>query len=117
MVGLPYTVSNDDIDQFFFGFGMVEDSIKIGKYSNGKNTGEAVVAFVSADDANIAYNDKYKKYIGSRFIELFLITDQEYANFCVEIDDGYGGPQKHFSDRGGRGRGGRGRGGRGSGHY
>lgn len=48
MIGLPYSVTNDDIDQFFHGFGMVEDSIKIGKYSNGKTTGEAVVAFQTA---------------------------------------------------------------------
>lgn len=39
MVGLPYSVTEEDIEVFFHGFGMVEDSIKIGKYSNGKTTG------------------------------------------------------------------------------
>lgn len=45
MKGLPYSVTNDDIHQFFHGFGMVEDSIKIAKYPDGKITGEGVVNF------------------------------------------------------------------------
>lgn len=92
MIGLPYSVVNDDIDQFFFGYGMVEDSIKIGKYSNGKTTGEAVVMFQSSEDCALAYNEKYKKYIGNRFIELFTIPEQEYQYFCNQFcDGGYGG--------------------------
>jgi hypothetical protein len=43
MFGLPYSVVNDDIEEFFHGFGLIEDSIKIGKYPTGKITGEAVV--------------------------------------------------------------------------
>ena len=74
MIGLPYSVTNDEIDQFFHGFGMIEDSIKIGKYLDGKTTGEAVVAFQTAEDANFALQDRYKQYIGTRFIELIPIT-------------------------------------------
>ena len=56
MVGLPYSVTNDDIDQFFHGLGMLEDSIKIGKFPDGKTSGVAVVAFQTADDARKALN-------------------------------------------------------------
>jgi RNA recognition motif-containing protein len=45
MVGLPYSVTEGDIVEFFHGFGLIEESIKIGKYSNGKTTGEAFVLF------------------------------------------------------------------------
>ena len=45
MAGLPYSVTEGDIVEFFHGFGLIEESIKIGKYSNGKTTGEAVVLF------------------------------------------------------------------------
>jgi hypothetical protein len=31
--------------------GVIEDSIKIGRYADGKTTGEAAVVFDSADDA------------------------------------------------------------------
>lgn len=78
MIGLPYSVTHDDILQFFHGMGVIEDSIKIGRYADGKTTGEAAVVFDSADDAQLAYNEKYKQYIGSRFIELFLISSKEH---------------------------------------
>jgi hypothetical protein len=81
MNGLPFTVSHDDIEQFFHGFGMIEDSIKIGKHPDGRSTGQAVVAFQSAEDASQAHTERYKNYIGSRFIELFSISDLEYKNF------------------------------------
>lgn len=51
MIGLPYSVTHDDILQFFHGLGVIEDSIKIGRYADGKTTGEAAVIFDSADDA------------------------------------------------------------------
>jgi len=81
MRGLPYSVTDDDIVQFFHGFGMLEDSIKIGKMNNGKLTGEACVLFETSDDARIAYNDRYKQYIGTRFIELFQVSGEEHTNF------------------------------------
>ena len=84
MVGLPYSVTEEDIDVFFHGFGMLEDSIKIGKYSSGKTTGQAVVAFQTAGDAALALNEKYKHYIGQRFIELFPLTLKEHEAFPVE---------------------------------
>lgn len=83
MVGLPYSVTEEDIEVFFHGFGMVEDSIKIGKYSNGKTTGQAVVSFQNAEDATMALQEKYKQYIGNRFIELFPLTFKEYESFTA----------------------------------
>ena len=69
--GLPYLVTKDDIIQFFHGFGLIEDSVKIGKMANEKLTGKACVLFENTEDAKMAYNDRYKQYIGTRFIELF----------------------------------------------
>jgi RNA recognition motif-containing protein len=43
--GLPYSVTADDILQFFHGYNMIDESIKIAKYPDGKITGEAVVDF------------------------------------------------------------------------
>lgn len=117
MVGLPYTVTEEDIDVFFHGFGMLEDSIKIGKYSNGKTTGQAVVAFQTADDATMALNDRYKQYIGSRFIELFPLTLKEYEAFPTIQTETFqdrkyaGGAPRTFRGDSRGGRGGRGRGG------
>ena len=42
------------------GFGLIEDSVKIGKMANEKLTGEACVMFENSEDAKMAYNDRYK---------------------------------------------------------
>jgi len=63
---------------------LIEDSVKIGKMANEKLTGEACVLFENTEDAKMAYNDRYKQYIGTRFIELFQVTAEEHTNF--EID-------------------------------
>jgi RNA recognition motif-containing protein len=111
MKGLPYSVTNDDITSFFHQFRMVEDSIKIAKYPDGKITGEAAVNFESPEDARNALKQKQKDYIGKRFIELFAISNEEYADFATNVQSGggfYGGGRG--GSRGGsyRGRGGRG---------
>jgi len=60
---------------------LIEDSVKIGKMANEKLTGEACVLFENTEDAKMAFNDRYKQYIGTRFIELFQITAEEHTNF------------------------------------
>jgi heterogeneous nuclear ribonucleoprotein F/H len=74
MRGLPYSVTEDEIVQFFHGLGLKEDSIKIGKYPNGKLTGDGSVLFDSKEDAKFAFTEKFKHNIGHRYIELFQIT-------------------------------------------
>jgi RNA recognition motif-containing protein len=72
--GLPFSVTEDDIVQFFHGYNLIESSIKIGRYANGKLTGDGSVLFDSSLDAKQAFTEKYKHNIGSRYIELFQIT-------------------------------------------
>jgi len=55
--GLPFTVNKEDIVQFFDGFNLKEDSVKIGKMADGKLTGEAAVLFETADDCNNAHQE------------------------------------------------------------
>ena len=50
MKGLPYSVTREDILSFFQGSNIIEDSVNIGKMSDGRLTGEAVVLFHSVED-------------------------------------------------------------------
>lgn len=50
MKGLPFSVTKQDILTFFEGYNLVESSVKIGKMSDGKLTGEAAVTFKASDD-------------------------------------------------------------------
>ena len=49
MRGIPYSVNVEDIIQFYNGYDIVKDSIKIGKMQDGKLTGEATVLFPSSE--------------------------------------------------------------------
>lgn len=76
--GLPYSATKEEIQEFFHGYGLVQDSVKIGTYPDGKATGMAAVMFEDADKARSAQNDLNKKYIGSRWVGLILISEQDY---------------------------------------
>ena len=119
--GLPYTVTKDDILKFFHGLGLVEDSVKIGTMSDGKLTGEASCLFETPEDCQQAHQNKNQQHIGSRWINLIMIPEEEYNDFENNQKDKfekgyYGGYGGGGGSRGGRGRGrGRGRGGSGYG--
>jgi hypothetical protein len=55
--------------------------LKVGKYPDGKATGQAVTLFASEDDAKAACQELNKKYIGNRYVDLSLISKNEYDNF------------------------------------
>lgn len=128
MKGLPFTVKRDDIVNFFAGHNIVEDSIKIGMMSDGKLTGEAVVRFNDPMDCATAHQRLDQKHIGSRWIKLIKIANQEYDGFEREqvskyegggrnnnyyggnTDGGYDNGGGYGGGRGGRGGRGRGRG-------
>jgi RNA recognition motif-containing protein len=67
-------VTEDEIIHFFHGYNLIESSIKIGRYANGKLTGDGSVLFENSSDAKLAFSEKYKQNIGARYIELFQIT-------------------------------------------
>jgi hypothetical protein len=127
--GLPFSVTEKDILEFFDGYGLVEDSVKIGKMADGKLTGEAAVCFASPEDCQRAHQDKNQKYIGQRWVKLITVHTDEHEDFDQNQTDkfdksydsyggGYGGGSAGgYKPRGG-GRGSRdggygGRGGRG----
>ena len=129
--GLPFTVNTEDIVNFFDGFNLINDSIKIGKMGDGKLTGEAAVLFSSAEDCANAHAEKNNKYIGNRWVKLIMVQTHEHTNFeenqSEKFDNRggsyYGGGRGGYSAAGsgyggGRGRGNyRGRGGGDSGSY
>ncbi|KAH6759635.1 hypothetical protein C2S51_000184 [Perilla frutescens var. frutescens] len=78
MRGLPYSVRKSEILKFFQDLIDVrEDKIHIACRSDGKATGEAYVEFGSAEDAKKAMS-KDKMLIGSRYVELFPSTPDEF---------------------------------------
>lgn len=78
MRGLPYSVRKSEISKFFEGTVSVrEDKIHIACRSDGKATGEAYVELGSVEEAKRAMA-KDKMMIGSRYVELFPSTPDEF---------------------------------------
>lgn len=69
MRGLPFSVSEREIRDFFQDFRVAERDIKI-DMNQGRPTGYALVFFESTDEAERAKNTLNKQYLGSRYVDL-----------------------------------------------
>ena len=71
--GLPYHVSVPQILEFFHGYDVGYDQVRIQCRDDGSPSGKAFVSFPSERHARMATQQLNKRYIGDRFVELFLV--------------------------------------------
>ncbi|XP_043845564.1 RNA-binding protein 12 [Dromiciops gliroides] len=69
---MPFTVSVDEILDFFYGYQVIPGSVCLKYNEKGMPTGEAMVAFESRDEAMAAVVDLNDRPIGSRKVKLVL---------------------------------------------
>ncbi|XP_076718703.2 RNA-binding protein 12-like [Callospermophilus lateralis] len=69
---MPFTVSIDEILDFFYGYQVIPDSVCLKYNEKGMPTSEAMVAFESRDEATAAVIDLNDRPIGSRKVKLVL---------------------------------------------
>ena len=103
MKGLPFSVTRQDILNFFQGENMIEDSVKIGVMPDGRLTGEASVLFHTDEECSEAHAKLDQKYIGTRWVKLIRVVMEEYTEFDQDQQSKYGGGNSYGSRRGGRG--------------
>jgi RNA recognition motif-containing protein len=70
MKGLPWSAEEADVYEFFEGHPIVNDSVKLGVYEDGRKSGNACVLFESPDAAAKAKSEKEGEKIGHRWINL-----------------------------------------------
>ena len=70
---LPYSVSQDDILQFFRNYKVLPDSVRIHQLEDGRCSGDAIVCFRGNRDARSAVSELNKGIIGRRKVELFFL--------------------------------------------
>ena len=80
--GLPYDLTKEGILQFFEGFKVVQESVVLGIDSRKHFTGTAVIGFENEVERRRAYETKRGKYIGTRYVELFLLSPKGYERFA-----------------------------------
>ncbi|CAL1612958.1 unnamed protein product [Knipowitschia caucasica] len=69
---MPFTVTADEIMDFFYGYAVVPGSVCLQFNDKGLKTGEAMVAFSSADEASAAVSELNDRPIGSRKVKISL---------------------------------------------
>lgn len=69
---MPFTVTVDEILDFFYGYQLIPGSVCLKYSEKGMSTGEAMVAFESRDEAMAAVVDLNDRPIGSRKVKLVL---------------------------------------------
>ncbi|XP_053571172.1 RNA-binding protein 12B-A [Bombina bombina] len=77
LYGLPYSVSVDEIKNFFHGLAVID--VHLVKRPNGLFSGNGYVKFGSVQDANAGLQLN-NEYIGHRFISIKKCTEEEWIN-------------------------------------
>lgn len=73
MEGLPYDATLHDIVDFFRGFNVNLEHVRIQCRDDGSPSGKAFVTMPSEKFAQAAVRDLNKKYVRGRYVELFLV--------------------------------------------
>ncbi|XP_029928172.1 RNA binding motif protein 12Bb [Myripristis murdjan] len=75
--GMPFSVTEKEICHFFHG--LLVDDIILMKNARGQNNGIGLVKFTAREDARDGLK-RDREYIGSRFVEVYAATEQEWRN-------------------------------------
>lgn len=78
---MPYQTRYEEVADFFKDFEYIEQSCVLGLNHEGRKNGFGAMLFKSADVAEDACKGMQKQYIGSRYVDLNVISYDEYKNF------------------------------------
>lgn len=93
MRGLNYHVRYEEVTDFFKDYNPVQGSVILGKNHEGKKNGFGAILFESEDKAAKAATEMNKQYLGSRYLDLSVISYDEYLNFNPPFRGGHSSKQ------------------------
>jgi len=79
--GLPYQTRFDEVSKFFQDYKYIDKSIVFGVGFDGRNNGFGAILMETPQEATSAANELNEQYIGSRFVELSVISYGDYLDF------------------------------------
>eukprot|EP00276_Gloeochaete_wittrockiana_P004971 CAMPEP_0184647442 /NCGR_PEP_ID=MMETSP0308-20130426/4378_1 /TAXON_ID=38269 /ORGANISM="Gloeochaete witrockiana, Strain SAG 46.84" /LENGTH=557 /DNA_ID=CAMNT_0027078411 /DNA_START=122 /DNA_END=1795 /DNA_ORIENTATION=- len=74
MRGLPYKASIADILDFFRGYAILPDTVRLGFDPDGRASGDAWLSFVTPEEAQRGVREKNRNTMHSRYVELFVVS-------------------------------------------
>lgn len=72
--GLPFAATDAQVHEFFSAFDYIPQSVVITYTEEGRPSGDAFVAFTSAEMAKRAVAKGHNQFIGSRYVELSIVN-------------------------------------------
>jgi len=81
MRGLPWSAEEAEVYEFFEGFKIVEDSVKLGVYEDGRKSGNACVLFETPEECARAKSEKEGQQIGNRWINLTPTRASDHESY------------------------------------
>jgi RNA recognition motif-containing protein len=88
--GLPYSCRYEDVSDFFGNFKYIEQSVVFGLNYEGRKNGFGAILFENGEEADKAVKEMNKQYIGQRYVDLSVISYDEYRNFNTHSSRGAG---------------------------
>lgn len=91
--GLPYSIRYEEVSEFFNDFKYIEQSVVFGLNHEGRKNGFGAILFENDDEAANAAKEMNKQYIGngSRYVDLSVISYDDYINFNPAVSKGKSG--------------------------
>lgn len=89
--GLPYSAQYEDVAEFFKDFHYIERSVVMGLGYDGRKNGFGAILFEDEKEAKEAMAKNQGQYVGSRYVELSLISYGDYTRFNGPPAGTYGG--------------------------
>ena len=77
--GLPYSAQYEDVSDFFKDFHYIERSVPLGLGYDGRKNGFGAILFEDEKEAKDAMAKQQGQYVGSRYVELSLISYGDYS--------------------------------------
>jgi RNA recognition motif-containing protein len=94
--GLPYSAQYEDISDLFKDFKYIEKSVIMGLGYDGRKNGFGAILFEDENEAKEAMTKQQRQYVGSRYVELSLISYGDYSRFNGPPSGTFGGPKGSY---------------------
>lgn len=86
--GLPYQVRYEEINDFFGDFKSINRSVILGLNNEGRKNGFGAILFEDEEEASAAAAGMNGQHVGSRYVDLSVISYGDYKRFNKPIGGG-----------------------------
>jgi len=86
--GLPYQTRYEEVADFFGDFKYIERSVILGLNNEGRKNGFGAILFETEDEAAAAASGMNGQHVGSRYVDLNVISYGDYKRFNKPIGGG-----------------------------